>query len=206
MNILVIDDHALFRTGLRQLLTSLSDEVSIIEAGSCQEAFGLVDDRLDLILLDLSLPDMDGFEAMDKLAELAPTTPLAIISASEDSWDIKRAMEEGAMGYISKTEDEKVILSAIHLILSGGIYVPPSYLNISQPTPHKKQHSLADRLTPRQRDVLKLLSKGKSNKEIARSLDLSETTVKTHVSALLKTCEAHNRSELIVIAQRLGIH
>jgi len=207
MKILVADDHALFREGLRHVLLQFGAGVAVIEAPNCEQALSLsaLNPDLDLALLDLKMPGMDGFEAMSLLLERSPALPIVVLSSSEDPADMRRALEAGAMGFISKSETAQVILSALRLVLSGGIYVPPALVREGAIRAQSHASAASSRLTPRQLGVLSLVVQGKSNKMIARELDLSEATVKVHVSAIMKALNAINRTQVAMTAKKLGL-
>ncbi len=207
MKILIADDHALFRDGLRYVLARLGDDVEILEAKDCTEALALAGSRpdLDLILLDLAMPGMDGLAGLRALRARRPSVPVVILSGSEEPTDVRQALDGGAMGFIPKSSSSSVMLSALRLILSGGVYLPPAYLARSQAgrTPIAAPSVEALGLTPRQYDVLRLLGRGQSNKEIARVLGLAEGTVKLHISAILRALGVGNRTRAVIAAARL---
>ncbi len=207
VKILVADDHALFRDGLRYVLARLGDDVEILEAKNCAEALALVGSRsdLDLVMLDLAMPGMDGLAGLRALRARSPAVPVVILSASEEPADMRQALDRGAMGFIPKSSTSSVMLSALRLVLSGGVYLPPAFLERHQSgtTPIAASSVEALGLTPRQHDVLRLLGQGQSNKEIARVLGLAEGTVKLHISAILRALGVHNRTGAVVAAARL---
>lgn len=207
MKILIADDHALFRDGVRQLLTQLDDDVVVTEAGNCQQMLAAIeaDAQLQLALLDLCMPGQDGFTALDTIARSYPALPIVVLSASESPEDMRRALGNGAMGYIPKSASAPVILNALRLVLAGGIYVPPALLKTESrplvdaaPTPRK--------LTPRQLDVLGRMIEGKANKVIAAELSVSEATVKAHISAVFDALNVTNRTMAARVAARFGLH
>lgn len=207
MKILIADDHALFREGLRQIVQSLADAASILEAHDWQSALAQVAQQPDiaLALMDLTMPGMEAFTGLKTFLDRAETVPVVVISASENVLDMKRALDVGAMGYIAKSEARPVVLSALRLVLSGGIYVPPRL--VQSPL---SNHADGDRtqpfgLTPRQFEVLNALVQGKSNKQIARDLHLSDATVKAHVGAIFKTLNVNSRLQAIRAAENMGI-
>ncbi len=213
MKVLIADDHALFREGLRHALADLRDGMRILEAGDFGEALALAEEHpdLDLALIDLAMPGMDGFAGLEALGGRLPQTPLVVVSASDDPRDVLQAIEAGASGYVPKTLDTKVMLGALHLVLSGGRYLPPELLGTLNEAPHRESTETVSAaveeapLTPRQLDVLGLLALGKSNKEVARALGLSEGTVKLHVTALLKALHANNRTQAVIKASDMGL-
>ena len=207
MKILVADDHALFREGLGYVLRGLGEPVETLHAHDGAAALELAEAHpdLDLVLLDLAMPGIDGLAGLRLLRARYPAMPVVILSGSEEPADVRLALDAGALGFISKSSSADVMLSALRLVLSGGLYVPPSYLERTQgmavPIAASSVDSLG--LTPRQLDVLRLLGRGHSNKEIARILELAEGTVKLHISAILRTLGVHNRTRAVVAAARL---
>jgi DNA-binding NarL/FixJ family response regulator len=215
MKILVVDDHALIREAMRGVLTELEDNAEVLEATNCGQAMELVRNHGDiaLILLDLLLPDQNGFEALAELRERYPAISVVMLSAFNDRDNVVKALEGGALGFIPKTESRDVLLSALKLILAGGVYIPPEILNrapVVSATPARqgfgeRRPSPAELgLTERQVDVLTLMMQGRSNKLICRALDLAEPTVKNHVSAILKALGVSNRTEAVLAVQTLG--
>ena len=207
MKILVADDHALFRDGLRYLLGQLGAPVEVFEAkdgAGALELVGLHPD-LELVLLDLAMPGIDGLAGLRLLRARCPAVPVVILSGSEEPADVRQALDAGALGFIPKSSTSQVMLNALRLVLSGGTYLPPSYLERTQgmrvPLAASSVDSLG--LTPRQLDVLRLLGQGHSNKEIARVLELAEGTVKLHISAILRALGVNNRTRAVVAAARL---
>lgn len=219
MKILVVDDHALIREALRGVLKELKDDAAVVEAGNSRQAMQRIDENpdLELILLDLHLPDRSGFDVLAELRERYPSVSVVMLSASEDRDDIAKALNLGALGFIPKSAPREVMLSAFKLIFSGGIYVPPEILVRRQPAvavarapappaPSRRPPTAAELgLTERQMDVLALMMQGKSNKAICRALDLAEPTVKNHVTAILKALKASNRTEAVIAAGALGL-
>ena len=207
MKILVADDHALFREGLSYVLARLGEPVETLQAEDGAAALALAEAHpdVDLVLLDLGMPGVDGLAGLRLLRARCPAVPVVILSGSEEPADVRLALDAGALGFISKSSSPEVMLSALRLVLSGGVYVPPSYIDRAQgmavPITASPVDSLG--LTPRQLDVLRLLGRGHSNKEIARILDLAEGTVKLHISAILRTLGVHNRTRAVVAAARL---
>ena len=207
MKILVADDHALFRDGLRYLLGQLGAPVEVFEAKDGAGALELVEVHpdLELVLLDLAMPGIDGLAGLRLLRARCPAVPVVILSGSEEPADVRQALDAGALGFIPKSSTSQVMLNALRLVLSGGAYVPPSYLERAQSVRVPLAASSVDSLglTPRQLDVLRLLGQGHSNKEIARVLDLAEGTVKLHISAILRALGVNNRTRAVVAAARL---
>jgi DNA-binding NarL/FixJ family response regulator len=216
MKVLVIDDHALIREALRGVLKELRGEASVLEASDWKQANRQIESTpgLDLILLDLGLPDRDGLEVLADLRERYPTVSIVVLSGRHDRESVARALELGAQGFIPKSASREVMLSAFNLIFSGGMYIPPEILaipgpasmrNTAEPGLSVKPGSSAKLgLTDRQLEVLTLLMQGKSNKAICRALDLAEPTVKNHVTAVLRALNATNRTEAVIAARALG--
>jgi DNA-binding NarL/FixJ family response regulator len=207
---LVIDDHTLIREALRGLFGQLNPDTVLLEASDCAEAMCLVEQHpdLDLILLDLTLPDRDGFSMLAELREYHPTTAVVVLSGSNERHDVNRALELGAVGYIPKTTSHDVMLSALKLIFAGGIYIPPEILDreLSPTDGDTALHSpTALGLTERQTEVLALLAQGKCNKAIGRTLGLAEPTIKNHVTAIFKALKVTRRTEAIIAIQKLRL-
>ena len=203
MKILIVDDHALFREGLRHVLLQLDKDGEILEAGQCDEAFKLTEAHpdIDLVLLDLSLPGMDGFAGLATFREQFPDVPVVVMSGSEERHDVQSALDNGALGYIPKSSTSQVMLSALRLVFSGGVYIPSIMLSATGTDSAPRLGGLTDR----QLAVLKLLAEGKSNKLIGRELDLAEGTVKIHISSIFRTLNVGNRTEAVVAARKLGL-
>jgi DNA-binding NarL/FixJ family response regulator len=217
MKILVVDDHVLIREALRGVLKELKGEgAAVLEAPDSQAAMAQLAQNPDveLVLLDLGLPDRDGFEVLAELAARYPTVSVVVHSGQQDRDRVMKALDLGAIGFIPKSARREVMLSAFNLIFSGGIYIPPEILERRPPAPVASSApeaatarvSAADLgLTERQMEVLALMMQGKSNKAICRVLDLAEPTVKIHVSAVLKALKAANRTEAVMAAAALGL-
>ncbi|MDA8230804.1 MAG: response regulator transcription factor [Magnetospirillum sp.] len=211
MKILIADDHELFRDGLRHVLDQLGGPLTTVEASDFQQAIEMVERErdIDIVLLDLSMPGMVWNEGLQRLRDLLPEhVPIIILSASDDRRHVLQAVNLGAAGFIPKTSSSRVMLSALKLVLSGGVYLPPALLDQGGQTdsggPLANENAVSF-LTPRQREVLTLLGQGKSNKEIARVLQLAEGTVKLHVTAILKALNVNNRTRAVVAASQLGL-
>jgi DNA-binding NarL/FixJ family response regulator len=191
----------------------LNGDAAIVEAPDCRQAMQRIAENpdLELILLDLHLPDSSGFGLLAELRERHPAISVVVLSASDERDDIAKALDLGALGFIPKSAQREVMLSAFKLIFSGGIYVPPEILARPGPKPATparsgKPVSAAELgLTGRQMEVLILMMEGKSNKAICRVLDIAEPTVKNHVTAILKALKATNRTEAVIAAGALGV-
>jgi DNA-binding NarL/FixJ family response regulator len=211
MKILIVDDHVLIRDALRGVLRELKHAAVFFEASDARKAASLIqaNPEIELVLLDLNLPDRSGMDVLAELRERHPSISVVVLSASDDRDHVKRALDLGALGFIPKSAPREVMLSAFNLVFAGGIYVPPEILSRShaaKPAPSVSRPSAANLgLTERQVDVLVLMMQGKSNKAICRALDLAEPTVKNHVTAILKALKASNRTEAVIAAGALGI-
>jgi DNA-binding NarL/FixJ family response regulator len=222
MKVLLVDDHVLFREGLSLLLRTLMERVEIFEAGTIKDALTLLStqESMDLILLDLGLPDMVGTEAIGFVREQHPDVPVVALSSSEDRATVLSALDRGAMGFVPKSASSSILTGALQLILAHGIYLPPSAFlgdrnsvidsvvemtrgNGPQPKQKKTVSDLG--LTTRQADVLYRILQGKSAKIISRELNLSGSTVKTHTSAVLRALNVTTRTQAIIAAGKLGL-
>lgn len=205
LTILLIDDHTLFREGLVHVLHALEEEVRILEAADYERALQHAREQpdIDLVLLDLGLPGRDGFSVLDTFAEHYPAMPVVILSASNERSDIQRTLDAGAMGYIPKDTPGAVMLNALRLVLSGGVYVPRNLATLAKEVAEDEQH--AGSLTRRQLQVLALLSQGFSNKQIGNELQLAEATVKMHVTSIMKVLGVTNRTQAAMAAEKLGL-
>jgi DNA-binding NarL/FixJ family response regulator len=213
MKFLVVDDHALIREAMRGVLKELRGDATILEAATAAEATSVIGQHPDLalILLDLKLPDRDGIEMLGELRERYPAISVVMLSAFNDRANVVNALDNGALGFIPKTDSREILLGALRLILAGGTYIPPEILRPAvaaapdKPPSSQKRPSPAELgLTERQVDVLALMMQGKSNKLICRALDLAEPTVKNHVSAILKALDVTNRTEAVLAVAALG--
>jgi len=215
MKILVVDDHVLIREAMRGVLRELKGEAAVIlEASDSRQAMCQIEQNpdLELVLLDLGLPDRDGLEMLSELCNRYPTISVVVLSAQQDRDTVMKALDLGALGFIPKSGQREVMLSAFNLIFSGGVYIPPEILNRREPAtapraaPPPSKAGAADLgLTERQMEVLALMMQGKGNKAISRVLDLAEPTVKIHVSAILQALKVVNRTEAVIAATTLGL-
>ena len=215
MKVLVVDDHPLIREALRQVLRALNKDIDLLEAGSAPEALAAADrnEGIDFILLDLALPGADGFEVLRELRERHPSFPVVVLSASDHAEVVMRALDAGAMGFIPKTASNEVLLGALRLVLSGGVYLPAEVLRhtpapalVSRPATTAAGIGYRDLgLTERQAQVLALVVQGKPNKIICRELNVAEGTVKIHVTAILKALGVTNRTQAVIAVGKLGL-
>jgi len=225
LNILLIDDHPLFVDALSHMLSTLREHVTIEVAVDFTSALKTLEENAsyDLVLLDLGLPDIEGFPAIEIIRERYPQLTVTVVSANEDPDLIKKAIFAGVQGYIPKSTRSKVIISAINLVLSGGVYIPKIALtpiDINQPPKDRHPTSstgssstrtrfnnsdIEDLLTDRQITILSNLVEGLSNKQIARKLDIADGTVRVHMSTIYRVLGVENRTQAVVKAGKLGI-
>ncbi|OGA84214.1 MAG: DNA-binding response regulator [Burkholderiales bacterium RIFCSPHIGHO2_01_FULL_63_240] len=224
MKVLLIDDHPLILSALRTVIQSLGDHVHVATADSARAARDTLrqDPSHDLVLLDLQLGDADGFDLLADLRSLYPALPVVVVSASDRTSDVIRAIDMGAMGFVPKRASNDTLLEALEQVLSGGVYVPPMSMGADfQPTlnhasPLRQVQQVAQAsdyqtvpslrqlgLTARQTDVLNLLLKGQPNKLIARELGLSVETVKDHVAAVLRTLGVSSRTQAVIAVSQI---
>jgi len=216
--ILLVDGHFLIREALRGVLKRLKSNATILEAVSGHQAMQLVSEHADirLVLLELNLPDQDGFSVLSELRERHPAISVVVLSTRQDGDSVARALDLGALGFIPKSGQREVMLSALELVLAGGVYIPPEILLREQrPLISPKLAWVASStrpvrpadlgLTDRQVNVLGLMMTGKSNKAISRELDLALPTVKNHVTAILKAIKVTNRTEAVIAIGSLGL-
>lgn len=205
--ILICDDHPVFREGLRDALAELSGEV--VEAADCAGALREVDTdpAIDLVLLDLAMPGADGWTAFRTLRSRHPSLPVVIVSASDDPADIRRALDQGAAGFVPKSASPALLRNALRLVLAGGVYVPAAALATPPAGPGgaERRRARAAQLTPRQIEVLVLMSRGLTNLEIAGALGIAEGTVKTHARTIFEALDVSNRTEAALVLGELGL-
>jgi DNA-binding NarL/FixJ family response regulator len=230
MKVLLIDDHPLILSALQTVIQGLGDDVTVVGAGSARAARETLaaNDDFDLVLLDLKLGDADGFDVLAEFRSKYPALPVVVVSASDRSSDVIRAVDLGAMGFVPKRATNEVLFEALHMVMSGGIYVPPMAMRSPEPLPGDMAESdtvpgvlrvvrenadmpppgpppLASLgLTPRQTEVLGLLLQGKPNKLIARDLNLSVETVKDHVAAVLRTLNVSSRTQAVLAVSQMS--
>jgi DNA-binding NarL/FixJ family response regulator len=205
MKILLADDHVLFRSGLRYLLAEVKEGAAIHEAGSGEEVIlALQAGRFDLLLIDMLMPGMSDCSVIIEAKARQADLPIVVVSMLDDPAVIRSALAAGASGFIPKSSTPEIMTEAIRLVLAGGLYLPPSMLAGSaapardeEPVPAASE----THLTRQQRAVLGELALGKSNKEIAYSLAISEATVKVHLAAIMRTLKVRNRTQAVLAAK-----
>lgn len=217
MKILIADDHELFLKGLEMILSDYNPKAEIVTAKSYSDIFDVLSRQkgFDVVLTDLAMPGAHWLEAIQKMHQELPDTPIIILSAVFDREIVQKTLNIGAAGYIPKTSSREVIISAVNLVLSGGVYIPSELLRDNEQSElsilksleniSENKTSSKNILSPRQIDVLKLISQGKSNKQIAFELGLTEGTVKLHVTAILKLLNVYNRTGAVVEAKKEGL-
>ena len=207
MKILIADDHALFRDGLALRLEQIAPEAAILQASNYAQIFKIIksDNNISAIVLDIEMQDMPWFDALQEIRRTLPNTALIVVSASEDSRTIRSVMSTGAKGYIPKRSESKVFDNAFKLVFDGGTYVPPILINNPPINNLSTKSTGLKTLTNRQSQVLDLIAQGKSNKQIAYDMGVSESTVKLHINALLRSLHVSNRTQAVITAQKLGI-
>jgi DNA-binding NarL/FixJ family response regulator len=232
MKVLLVDDHPLILSALQTVIKGLGDHVNVVGAGSARAAREALkaENDFDLVLLDLQLGDADGFDLLVEFRAGYPALPVVVVSASDRASDVIRSIDLGAMGFVPKRATHETLFEALHMVMSGGIYVPPmsigadaappgagrrrtdastSQLNVvnqeATDSGFQTQPSLASLgLTPRQTDVLALLLKGHPNKLIARELGLSVETVKDHVAAVLRALGVSSRTQAVLAVGQMS--
>ena len=209
MKVLIADDHALFRDGLSLQLEKINPEFIILQAANFNQALKFVetDPNIALVIMDLDMPDMNWEEALKELKNKVPQAKFVVVSAKEDNHIIRKSLELGVSGFMTKRSEPDVLYQALQLILDGGTYLPPSVLQPSGTAVMQdaRRLGMTKTLTHRQNQVLNLVAQGLSNKQIAYEMGVSEATVKLHINALLRSVGATNRTQAVIMAQKMGI-
>lgn len=224
MRVLLVDDHPLILQALQAVILTLGDDVTVVGADSAAQARAVLarERAFDLVLLDLSLGDDDGFAVLAEMRRERPELPVVVVSATERSADVIRAIDMGAMGFVPKRSPNRELFDALSMVMGGAVYIPPSMLGLFHaPQPEVDTEPAVMRtaasaepavagaalagltLTPRQTDVLALLLKGLPNKLIARELNVSVETVKDHVAAVLRALNVNSRTQAVLAVSRL---
>ena len=210
MNILVVDDHPLYRSGVAYTLQSSGQDIQVFECPVVDAALARLDAGLhaDLMILDLQMPGYSGLDSLKLVRERRPEVPVLILSANDDPTTVRECIDLGAYGFVPKSAPSEEFNAALALVLSGGVYLPPTSLSVGQPASRAQKDAwarLGARLTERQRQVLIGIVQGKPNKVIARDLGLSDTTVKSHVAHILDALVVANRTEAVYALARAGL-
>ena len=214
MQFLIADDHSIVTKALEMLLKDYDgQDNTVFTANNKDDALALAQEygeTADLMILDLSMPGVEGTSLMEAIVAAQPTLKILVMSGLSDQQSIIKVLQMGAAGFIPKSLDAELLTSAIRFVLAGGVYIPVKLLTQAQKTglltatPEKSTQEGTVRLTDRQKDVLALLAKGAPIKRICKELDLSEGTVKTHVTAIYRAFGASNRTEALIAARRHG--
>lgn len=206
--ILIVDDHPLFVEALQRAIVSAFPGTETREAISIEAAKKVLDSKVpfDIVLLDLALPGTRGFEGLLELRKLHPSLPIVVVSALEDPRIVQDVMRYGAAGFISKSADRSEIASALKDVMDGSLTLPKGYKPPEAPTASEARGDLVHRLkmlTPKQLSVLRMLRQGLLNKQIAHELQIEETTVKAHVSEILRKLNVSSRTQAVIEAQKI---
>ena len=207
MKILIADDHALFRDGLALRLEEIAPNAIILQASSYTQIFKILaaEEQIDVLILDVEMQDMPWLDSLKQIHEMSPKTKVIVISASEDSRTIRTILATGVRGYIPKRSEVKVFNNALKLIIEGGSYVPANLVDNTPLNTLSGRNIGVKSLTTRQSQVLDLIAQGKSNKQIAYDMGVSESTVKLHINALLRSLHVSNRTQAVITAQKIGL-
>ena len=217
MKILIVDDHPLVRDAMSRIVVELAPAVDVLQAADCVQGLAFARDApdVDLVLLDLNLPGVQGFEALERFRREHPALPVVVVSMHHDGDTVREVIRRGAMGFIPKVCTKEIILGALRLVLSGAVYVPSQAMaedaeSTGTQSPGRTALALTKLgdlgLTPRQAEVLALMMRGRNNKEICRELGLAERTVKLHVTAVLNVLRVSSRTQAVLAATRLGLN
>lgn len=204
--VLIVDDHSLVRDGMRSLLQASFPDCVIHDVASFEEALAKLEeiDEVDLVLLDLNIPDVSRLSGLQQLRDDFPSTPVVMVSGSYDRTTVRDALAAGAAGFVPKSLRSEAIVDALQQVLSGEIYAPDSFNDDPQAREEEAINRRIETLTPQQKVVLGHLVAGRLNKQIAYELDVSMTTVKAHVSAILQKLNVFSRTQAVILANRVG--
>jgi DNA-binding NarL/FixJ family response regulator len=207
--IVIADDHPLFRTALKQAVNSAAKHVDIVEVSTMSELQDAAAEHndADLVLLDLTMPGASGFSSLVYLKGQIPELPVMVVSGNEDQNVIRRAIDYGALGFIPKSVSLELMVEAIAAALEGEAWIPDD-VRLDHPVVDDKEAKIAEgiaSLTPQQFRVLVMLMQGLLNKQIAYELDVSEATVKAHVTAILRKLKVHSRTQAVIAARSLDL-
>jgi DNA-binding NarL/FixJ family response regulator len=210
MDILVVDDHPLYRSGVVYTLQNAGLDVRVVECAALDSAFQRLDAglRVDLMILDLQMPGYAGLDSVRTVRARRPEVPVLVLSGNEDPAVVRECIDLGACGFVPKSAPSDQFHAALTLVLAGGVYLPPTSLSVGSPATRAQQDAwkrLGAHLTERQRQVLLGIVQGKPNKVIARDLGLSDTTVKSHVAHILDALVVSNRTEAVYALARAGL-
>jgi len=211
MNVLLIDDHAMFRHGIRLILARLDSAIAVFEADSIEAASDTISsNEIDLTLLDLGLRNAHGIDSLVAFKIAYPNLPVIVLSGEEAPLIVHQTVENGAMGFISKAATHEELLRAVSHVIQGGVYLPlemtgaRSWSTANEARELSTDHRI-QQLSKRQKEVLYCLLQGKSNKVISGMLNIAENTVKNHIATILKTMGAKNRTEVVYLTAQAGV-
>ena len=210
IKVIIMDDHTLFREGLQRLLTRHEIDVITSVSNGADGLKAITDNEVDIILLDLRMPDVSGIEVLKNIREIKKSLPVVMLTTSDDEKDLIEALRNGASGYLLKDMEPDDLVVALKDVLKGETIVAPNLVQILAKF-HQGDDSeinisnLISTLTPRESEILELLAEGQSNKLIAKNLGISDGTVKLHVKSILRKLEIHSRVEAAVIAVEHGL-
>ncbi|MFH0341124.1 MAG: response regulator [Chromatiales bacterium] len=213
MKVLIVDDHALFREGLKSLFHALDLGVEVDEVSDCAQAVAKSpSSNYDVILLDLKLPGVGWLDGLALIRESFPSTRVVVLSGEDDPQTVRASIDGGASGFIPKSTNSEIFVYALKLVMAGGIYLPIQVFSAAATRPKAEPDDVVlsttalEGLTDRHQEVLRAIIQGKSNKAIARELGVTEATIKAHVSSVLRTLGARNRTEAVYEAAKRGLH
>ena len=208
MKVLITDEQSLFIDGLSLRLKQINNDINILQSANLIDMQRILSKEpdIDILILDIDLADQHSTEVINKIKSISPNTKIVAISASEDTRNIRKILSNDVKGYITKKSDSNILSGALKLILDGGIYIPLAILeNTTEYNKNIPQTQLKRNLTNRQAQVLDLIAQGKSNKQIAYDMGVSEATVKLHINALLRSLKVNNRTQAVITAQKMGL-
>lgn len=207
LNIVIADDHPLFREALRHAVMHALSGTLVAEADSAAALFGALEamGEVDLVLLDLGLPDAQGFSALVQARAAYPKVPVLVVSGREEPEIIARTVAHGAAGFVPKSASGAMMGEALRTVLAGGTWVPHAPERASLDPSESEAATLVSRLTPQQYRVLVMLCSGMQNKQIGTRLNVTEATVKAHMRAIMEKFGANNRTQVVLVAQRLAL-
>lgn len=207
MKILIADDHALFRDNLSVKIEEISPESIVLQSSNFSQSLKILEEQadIDMLIIDLDMPDLRWEESLKTLKEVSVDTDIVVVSASEDIRQIKKIISSGIKGYIPKRYEKSAMQTAIKEILNKRKYIPAALLDSSNENFANISQNPIKTLTNRQSQVLDLIAQGKSNKQIAYEMGVSEATVKLHINALLRSLRVTNRTQAVITAQKMGL-
>lgn len=207
MKVLITDEQSLFRDGLSLRLKQINQDTTILQSSNLSEMQKTISKEpdIDILILDIDLAGLEVAEIINKIKNISPNIKIIAISSSEDIRNIKKILSFDVKGYIPKRSDSNILSGALKLILDGGTYIPPVMLDNKADKGLQNVFPLKKNLTTRQSQVLDLIAQGKSNKQIAYDMGVSEATVKLHINALLRSLKVNNRTQAVITAQKMGL-